>query len=158
MPTEAPNMFLTLKIERQGDESVVHCRGTLVSGACSYLHKEVYPLIADSKRILLDLEDLQWVDSMGLGALASPRGREQKRLPVAARQRGSASEGSPPSHESSPRIWRNRASGPYLGMTRESSRGAPGLLVLETWMDAKERTSLKRCAGTNPHKCSKVDD
>lgn len=69
MPTEAPNIFLTINIERGGDESVVHCRGTLVSGSCSYLHKEVYPLIADSKRILLDLADVQWVDSMGLGAL-----------------------------------------------------------------------------------------
>ena len=63
-----------------GDESVVHCRGTLVSGACSYLHKEVYPLIADSKRILLDLTDLQWVDSMGLGALV--------RLHVVAKKNG----------------------------------------------------------------------
>lgn len=69
MPTEAPNIFLTINIERGGDDSVVHCRGTLVSGSCSYLHKEVYPLIADSKRILLDLADVQWVDSMGLGAL-----------------------------------------------------------------------------------------
>ena len=29
----------------------------------------MYPLIADSKRILLDLADVQWIDSMGLGAL-----------------------------------------------------------------------------------------
>ena len=69
MTTEAPNIFLTLDVEREGDESVVHCRGTLVSGACSYLHKVVYPLIADSKRIVLDLAEVQWVDSMGLGAL-----------------------------------------------------------------------------------------
>ncbi len=69
MPTEAPNIFLTLNIEREGDECVVHCRGTLVSGACSYLHKEVYPLIAESKRIVLDLNGVDWVDSMGLGAL-----------------------------------------------------------------------------------------
>jgi anti-sigma B factor antagonist len=69
MPTEAPNIFLAIKIERAGEESIVHCRGTLVSGACSYLHKEVYPLISDSKRIVLDLAGVDWVDSMGLGAL-----------------------------------------------------------------------------------------
>jgi len=69
MPTEAPNIFLTIHTDRQGDESVVHCSGTLVSGACSYLHKEVYPLIADSKRIVIDLNGVDWVDSMGLGAL-----------------------------------------------------------------------------------------
>jgi anti-sigma B factor antagonist len=69
MPTEAPNLFLKINIERDGDKSIVHCGGTLVSGACSYLHKEVYPLISDCKRIVLDLANLQWVDSMGLGAL-----------------------------------------------------------------------------------------
>ena len=69
MPTEAPNIFLTINVEREGDVCVVHCGGTLVSGACSYLHKEVYPLISDSKRIVLDLTDVQWIDSMGLGAL-----------------------------------------------------------------------------------------
>ena len=81
MPTEAPNIFLALHTERQGDECVVHCRGTLVSGACSYLHKEVYPLIADSKRIVLDLTNLEWVDSMGLGALV--------RLQVVSKKNGS---------------------------------------------------------------------
>lgn len=69
MPTDAPNIFLTIEIEREGEESLVHCRGTLVSGSSSYLHKEVYPLIALSKRIVLDLDGLDWVDSMGLGAL-----------------------------------------------------------------------------------------
>ena len=80
MPTEGPNIFLKINIDRQADESVVHCSGTLVSGACSYLHKEVYPLIADSKRIVLDLGDVQWVDSMGLGALV--------RLHVVAKKNG----------------------------------------------------------------------
>src|SRR5215475_13049490 len=80
MLSEAPNLFLTLEIERNGDESVVQCRGTLVSGACSYLHKEVYPLIAESKRIVLDLDGVDWVDSMGLGALV--------RLHVVAKKNG----------------------------------------------------------------------
>jgi len=80
MPTEAPNIFLTLNLEREGDEAVVHCRGTLVSGACSYLHKEVYPLIAETKRIVLDLDGVDWVDSMGLGALV--------RLQVIAKKNG----------------------------------------------------------------------
>ena len=80
MPTETPNLFLTLSVERQDDESVVHCSGTLVSGACSYLHKEVYPLISESKRILLDLGGVQWIDSMGLGALV--------RLHVVAKKNG----------------------------------------------------------------------
>ena len=81
MPTEAPNIFLTLSIEREGDDSIVHCTGTLVSGACSYLHKEVYPLIDVSKRIIVDMAGVQWVDSMGLGALV--------RLHVVSKKNGS---------------------------------------------------------------------
>jgi anti-sigma B factor antagonist len=69
MPAQAPNIFLSINIERAGDTSIVHCSGTLVSGACSYLHKEVYPLIAESKSIELDMGEVQWIDSMGLGAL-----------------------------------------------------------------------------------------
>ena len=69
MSTESANTFLTIHIEHEGDECIVHCSGSLVSGACSYLHKEVYPLIADTKRIVLDLADVGWVDSMGLGGL-----------------------------------------------------------------------------------------
>ena len=69
MPLEAANIFLAIQVEREGDECVVHCHGTLVSGACSYLHKEVYPLIAGSKRIVLDMAHVEWADSMGLGAL-----------------------------------------------------------------------------------------
>jgi len=80
MPTEAPNIFLTLNVQRDGEECVVHCSGTLGSGACSYLHKEVYPLISTCKRIVLDMADLQWVDSMGLGALV--------RLHVIAKKNG----------------------------------------------------------------------
>ena len=80
MPTEAQNIFLAIDVERRGDESIVHCRGRLVSGACSYLHKEVYPLIEESQRIVLDLNGVDWVDSMGLGALV--------RLQVIARKNG----------------------------------------------------------------------
>ncbi len=80
MPIDPANTFLTINIDREGDESIVHCHGSLVSGACSYLHKEVYPQIADTKRIVLDLADVGWVDSMGLGALV--------RLHVVAKKNG----------------------------------------------------------------------
>lgn len=80
MPAEAPNIFLTIRVEREGDDCVVYCRGTLVSGACSYLHQEVYPLIDGSKRIALDMAHVEWVDSMGLGALV--------RLHVVAKKNG----------------------------------------------------------------------
>jgi anti-sigma B factor antagonist len=69
MATQTPAISLTVEIERKGDQCVVHCRGKLVSGVCSFLYNKVHPLIADNKRIVLDLTDLEWVDSMGLGTL-----------------------------------------------------------------------------------------
>jgi anti-sigma B factor antagonist len=62
--------LLTLDIERQGDVTVVHCHGKLVAGVSSTLYSQVCPLIKESKRIVLDLSDLSYMDSMGLGTLA----------------------------------------------------------------------------------------
>ena len=69
MAMQAPPISLTVKTERMGDKSIVHCSGRLVSGVCGFLHKKVSELIPDSKLIVLDLTDLEWVDSMGLGTL-----------------------------------------------------------------------------------------
>ncbi|HWG19940.1 MAG TPA: STAS domain-containing protein [Terracidiphilus sp.] len=69
MPTQAPSISLTVEVERKGELSVVHCRGKLVSGVCSFLYNKVHALIPESKQIVLDLTDLEWVDSMGLGTL-----------------------------------------------------------------------------------------
>jgi len=80
MATQAPPISLTVTIERKGDECLVHCRGKLVSGVCSFFYNKVHPLIPDSKRIVLDFTDLEWIDSMGLGTLV--------RLYVAAKRVG----------------------------------------------------------------------
>lgn len=69
MATEAPTVSLNLKCERVGDKTIVHCSGKLVSGVCGFMHKKVSELIPDSKIIVLDLTELVWVDSMGIGTL-----------------------------------------------------------------------------------------
>lgn len=69
MPTETSNLFMTIQIDRRSDEYVVHCHGKLVSGACTYLHDEVFPLISRGKRIVIDLAGVPWMDSRGLGAV-----------------------------------------------------------------------------------------
>lgn len=69
MPAEAPPVSLTVKIERTGEKCVVHCSGKLVSGVCGFFYKKVHEQIASSKLIVLDLTDLEWVDSMGLGTM-----------------------------------------------------------------------------------------
>jgi anti-sigma B factor antagonist len=75
---------LTLKVEHKGPAALVHCHGHLVSGLCDHLHSKVHPLIPHHKRIILDLTELVFVDSMGLGTLV--------RLYVSARSGGSCLE------------------------------------------------------------------
>jgi anti-anti-sigma factor len=51
--------------------TVVKCHGKLVSDTASRLKEAVKPLIADGGRIILDLGDLNQLDSSGLGTLVS---------------------------------------------------------------------------------------
>ena len=69
MSTQATPVSLTIEVERKGEQSIVHCRGRLVSGVCKFFCNKVHGLIPHSKLIVLDLTDLDWIDSMGLGAL-----------------------------------------------------------------------------------------
>jgi len=69
MPEEPAPRRLTLEIERKDDVTIVRCHGQLVSGLTDTLYSNVRPLIPVTKRIILDLSDLTWMDSMGLGTL-----------------------------------------------------------------------------------------
>ena len=69
-----------LEVDRAGDTAAVRCRGKLVVGVNSLLYAEVSRLIPGTKRIVLDLTDLTFMDSVGLGTLV--------RLYVAARSAG----------------------------------------------------------------------
>ena len=84
MPTAAAQKLLTLDVEHKGSVYLVHCHGRLVMGACNVLYDRVRELIPGSKRIVLDLTDLKFVDSMGLGTLV--------RLYVSAKAAGSCLE------------------------------------------------------------------
>ena len=82
MPDQAVANLLTLVVERTGDDTVVCCRGRLVSGVNNRLYLEVSQLIPSSKRIMLDFTDLTHMDSTGLGTLV--------RLYVSAKSAGCA--------------------------------------------------------------------
>jgi anti-sigma B factor antagonist len=69
IPEKATIKFITLETKRSGDCAVVRCHGRLVSGGTDILLNEVKPLIPESKRIVLDLTDLEYIDSTGLGTL-----------------------------------------------------------------------------------------
>jgi anti-sigma B factor antagonist len=60
---------LTFEIERDGDTAVVKCHGRLVAGTSEELYQEVKDLLAQTKVVVVDLADLAYVDSSGLGTL-----------------------------------------------------------------------------------------
>jgi anti-sigma B factor antagonist len=78
--SEESQKLLTFEIERDGDAAVVKCHGRLVAGTTEELYQEVKHLLPQIKVVVVDLADLTYVDSMGLGALV--------RLYASARQVG----------------------------------------------------------------------
>jgi anti-sigma B factor antagonist len=69
MGEEAVAKLLTVSIERQEGVAVVRLRGKLAAGMGGQLCGCVTPLIADYKRIVLDLGEVDYMDSLGLGTL-----------------------------------------------------------------------------------------
>jgi len=84
MPHAPATNSLTFSVERKVNAALVHCRGRLVAGLCGEFYDKIHDLIPVNKRIVLDLTDLAFVDSMGLGTLV--------RLYVSARSAGSCLE------------------------------------------------------------------
>jgi len=76
MPDNAaakPTSLLTLATSSESDASgefrKVRCTGKLVAGTTEILQSEVRSLMPRSKRIVLDLTDLGYMDSSGLGSI-----------------------------------------------------------------------------------------
>ena len=68
-PIDVPAPHLTLRIYTQEDATVVHCSGRLTGGDTDLLHAGVKRLLPHTKRIVLDLTDLNQMDSLGLGTV-----------------------------------------------------------------------------------------
>ena len=79
MPEESEKV-LTFEIERDGDTAVVKCHGRLVAGTTEELYQAVKHLLPQTKVVVVDLAELTYVDSTGLGTLV--------RLYASARQLG----------------------------------------------------------------------
>jgi anti-sigma B factor antagonist len=79
MPEESEKV-LDFKIERDGDTAVVKCHGRLVAGATEEIYQEVKQLLSQTKVVVVDLAQLTYVDSTGLGTLV--------RLHTSARKQG----------------------------------------------------------------------
>jgi anti-sigma B factor antagonist len=68
MPEETEKV-LTFEIERDGESAVVKCHGRLVAGTTEEFYEEVKQLLPQTKSVVVDLADLTYVDSTGLGTL-----------------------------------------------------------------------------------------
>ena len=77
---EASEKVLSFEIERDGDTAVVKCHGRLVTGTTEEFYQAVKELLPQTKVVIVDLAELSYVDSMGLGTLV--------RLHVSARRLG----------------------------------------------------------------------
>jgi anti-sigma B factor antagonist len=71
MPEKVAPKHFTLDIEVRDNMTIVRCHGHLVSGLTDVLYSKIRPMIPVTKRIVLDLCDVQFMDSMGLGTLVS---------------------------------------------------------------------------------------
>lgn len=83
MPDEDHSLTFEIEssIEPNRDTAVVKCHGRMVAWGTDAFQEAVKSLLPRAKLIVIDLSDLSFVDSMGLGALV--------RLYVSARQAGS---------------------------------------------------------------------
>jgi anti-sigma B factor antagonist len=60
---------LALIINRQATDAIVRCTGRITSDTTQSLKATVKPLFPESKRVVLDLTDVNYLDSSGLGAI-----------------------------------------------------------------------------------------
>ena len=82
MPSQTTADSLAFEIEPKGDTAVVHCHGRLTSGTTDAFSSKIRQLIPATKCIVLDLTDVGYMDSMGLGTIV--------RLYVSAKTGGSS--------------------------------------------------------------------
>jgi len=62
---------LTLEAVRGSDEILLRCSGRITSSTSDTLRVKLRSLIPETKCVVLDLTDVNYVDSSGLGALVS---------------------------------------------------------------------------------------
>jgi len=65
----APTPELTLQTEKTSREMLVRCGGKITSGSSGLLKATVTSLMLENRVVVLDLGNVSYVDSSGLGAL-----------------------------------------------------------------------------------------
>ena len=67
--SNAPAQELKLETEKRPNEVVIRCSGKIVSSSSPLLRNTVRPLIVENKRVVLDLTNVSYLDSSGLGSI-----------------------------------------------------------------------------------------
>jgi len=70
MESQGPPVSLVIEVDRNAEVSIVRCHGMIVSGLADYLDTVAGKLIPQSQLVILDLADVQWIDSKGVATLA----------------------------------------------------------------------------------------
>lgn len=70
-PAQSPAPPLQLRTDTVDGATVVRCSGHLTFEVAAHFKNQVRPLIAPAKRLVIDLTDLTYMDSSGLGAIMS---------------------------------------------------------------------------------------
>jgi anti-sigma B factor antagonist len=68
-PHEAAHGGLKLHTQTQGNETVIYCAGRLTFEHADVLKTCGKSLIPQAKRIVVDLKEVDWMDSAGIGTL-----------------------------------------------------------------------------------------
>ena len=68
--TPSPISELNLETTKNPEETIVRCTGKITSGSSALLQTIVRSLIPETKSIVLDLTNVSYMDSSGLGAIA----------------------------------------------------------------------------------------
>jgi len=66
-----PTSDLTMEITKHPEETFIRCTGRIVSATSHDLQNAVRSAIPGTQRVVLDLTDVSYMDSSGLGAVVS---------------------------------------------------------------------------------------
>jgi len=81
MAAGSPSAFeLTMSVDKSPAGAVVNCVGKITTATVDHLMDQVQPLLVEMKRVVLDLTQVSFIDSSGLGTMV--------RLWVSARNAG----------------------------------------------------------------------